>query len=99
MSHFVSKTYSSRHWIFSFFPFFQHQEAEIEELFRTQDDLQAKYNDELKEKKVKYYPINFRLCKCLFLDCVTLYLNLHCRVGMLIQFMGRTIVSGHYAET
>ena len=35
-----------------FFPFFQHQEAEIEELFRTQDDLQAKYNDELKEKKV-----------------------------------------------
>ena len=35
--------------------FFQHQEAEIEELFRTQDDLQAKYNDELKEKKVQFY--------------------------------------------
>lgn len=34
------------------FSSFQLQETEIEELFRTQDDLQAKYNDELREKKV-----------------------------------------------
>lgn len=46
---------------FGFFSLIQHQEAEIEELFRTQDDLQAKYNDELREKKVKYYPMNIRL--------------------------------------
>lgn len=86
-------------WVF--FPFFQHQEVEIEELFRTQDDLQAKYNDELREKKVKFHLVTVRLCQCHLLDCVTLCLNLHCRVGMLItlkwiQFLGHAIVTGYY---